>query len=102
MKRNLASLLALWWAGAAVATAALFFPIYNDYLAVGIIGWVVVAVATRFISETTVRVAPRMTRPPAMVTIGSSRIARSSPKISDRVPISGKAIASPARWMNSR
>jgi hypothetical protein len=46
MKRNLASLLAVWWAGAAVATAALFFPVYNDYLAVGIIGWVVVAVAT--------------------------------------------------------
>lgn len=46
MKRYLASLLAVWWAGAAVATAAIFFPIYNDYLTVGIIGWGVVAVAT--------------------------------------------------------
>ncbi len=49
MKRYLASLLAIWWAGAAVATAAIFFPIYNDYLVVGIIGWGVVAVATLLI-----------------------------------------------------
>ncbi len=46
MKRYLASLLAVWWAGAAVATAALFFPIYGDYFVVGMIGWGVVAVAT--------------------------------------------------------
>jgi hypothetical protein len=46
MKRHLATLLAIWWAGAAVATAAIFFPIYNDYLVVGMIGWGVVAVAT--------------------------------------------------------
>jgi hypothetical protein len=46
MKRYLASLLAVWWAGAAVATSAIFFPIYNDYLVVGIIGWGVVAVTT--------------------------------------------------------
>jgi hypothetical protein len=46
MNRYLASLLIVWWAGAAVATAAIFFPVYNDYLVVGIIGWGVVAVAT--------------------------------------------------------
>ena len=45
----LALLIIIWWAGAGIATIALFFPIYDDYLVVSIIGWVVVVVTTGLI-----------------------------------------------------
>jgi FtsH-binding integral membrane protein len=45
----LALLIIVWWAGAGIATAALFFPVYNDYLVVSAIGWVIVVVATGLI-----------------------------------------------------
>ena len=53
-------------------------------------------------SRSTVRTAPSTTTPPTITTDGSTRTARSSPNRSDSVPTSGKAIASPARWMNRR
>ena len=46
MNRYLASLFVIWWIGAAVATIALFIPIYNNYVLVGSIGWCVVAICT--------------------------------------------------------
>lgn len=46
MNRYLATLLIIWWAGAAVATVALFIPIYNNYVVVGGIGWGIVVVCT--------------------------------------------------------
>jgi FtsH-binding integral membrane protein len=45
----LALLIIIWWAGAGIATAALFFPVYDDYLVVSIIGWAVIVVTTGLI-----------------------------------------------------
>ena len=56
----------------------------------------------RCISRPTVLIAPSTVRPPTITTAGSSSTARSSPNRSLRLPTSGSAIASPARWMNSR
>jgi hypothetical protein len=46
MNRYLASLLVIWWCGAAVTTIALFIPVYNSYFIVGAIGWSIVIVCT--------------------------------------------------------
>ena len=53
-------------------------------------------------SRPTVRIAPSITIPPSTATLGSTKTARSIPKLSERKPTSGNAIASPARWMNRR
>ena len=45
----LALLIVIWWAGAAIATTALFFPVYGDYLVAGAIGWSIVVVTTGLI-----------------------------------------------------
>ena len=45
----LAFLIIVWWAGAGIATVALFFQVYNDFLIGSIIGWAVVVVATGLI-----------------------------------------------------
>ena len=45
----LALLIIIWWAGAGIATAALFFPVYDGYLVVSIIGWAVIVVTTGLI-----------------------------------------------------
>jgi hypothetical protein len=39
-------LLAIWFAGAAIAGGALFIPIYNNYVIVGAIGWITIAVSS--------------------------------------------------------
>lgn len=49
MNRYLTMLIIVWWVGAAIATAAILVPIYEDYLIVGIIGWIVLAVASGLI-----------------------------------------------------
>lgn len=49
MNRYLTALILLWWAGAGMATAAIFLPIYENYLVISIAGWSTVAVATALI-----------------------------------------------------
>lgn len=50
MKYNyLVLLIVIWWAGAAVATGALFLPVYGDYFVAAAIGWGIVVVATGLI-----------------------------------------------------
>ena len=49
MNNYLALLIVIWWAGAAIATVALFVPIYNNYVAAGGIGWAIVIVTTGLI-----------------------------------------------------
>lgn len=49
MNRYLTALILIWWAGAGTATIAIFVPIYDNYLVVSSVGWVVVAVATGLI-----------------------------------------------------
>jgi hypothetical protein len=50
MKYNyLALLIVIWWAGAAVATVALFVPIYDNYVVTGGAGWSIVVVTTGLI-----------------------------------------------------
>jgi len=45
----LAILIMIWWAGAGMATVALFLPVLGDYIVTGTIGWVVVAASTGLI-----------------------------------------------------
>lgn len=50
MKYNyLALLIVIWWAGAAIATVALFVPVYGNYVVTGGIGWAIVVVTTGLI-----------------------------------------------------
>ena len=49
MNRYLTALILVWWAGAGIATVAIFVPIYENYLVVSGVGWVVVAVVTGLI-----------------------------------------------------
>lgn len=49
MNRYLTGLILLWWAGAGIATVAIFVPVYDNYLVVAGAGWGVVAVATALI-----------------------------------------------------
>ena len=42
-------LIMIWWAGAAIASIALFIPIYNSYFVVGAIGWATLLIATGLI-----------------------------------------------------
>lgn len=46
---NIYVLVVTWFAGAAVATIALFVPDYDNYLIVSIAGWVTILVATGLI-----------------------------------------------------
>ena len=48
-KINLQILIILWWVGAIAAGSALSFPIYQHYLAVGIVGWTIIGVTTGLI-----------------------------------------------------
>lgn len=48
-KTNLQTLLIIWWAGAALAGASLIIPIYNIYLIVGIMGWLIMLMSTSLI-----------------------------------------------------
>ncbi len=51
MKYNyLATLIVVWWIGAALATIALFFPNYNHFFIVGIVGWSTVTVSSGLIA----------------------------------------------------
>lgn len=45
----LALLIVIWWAGAALATVALFIPVYGSYLVTSGIGWAIVMVTTGLI-----------------------------------------------------
>src|SRR5437867_13078304 len=56
---------------------------------------------TRAMSRPTVLSDMRITSPPTAPAVGNSSIAGRRPKRSDRYPMSGGAIASPARWENS-
>jgi hypothetical protein len=49
MNRYLAALILVWWAGAGIATVAIFVPIYDNYLVVGGVGWIIIAIATALI-----------------------------------------------------
>lgn len=49
MNRYLTILILVWWAGAGIATIAIFVPIYDHYLVVSVAGWLVVAAATGLI-----------------------------------------------------
>jgi hypothetical protein len=49
MNRYLTMLILVWWAGAGIATVAIFLPIYDNYLVVSIAGWSTVVVATGLI-----------------------------------------------------
>lgn len=49
MNNYLMLLIVIWWAGAAIATVALFVPIYNNYVVTGGIGWAIVVVTTGLI-----------------------------------------------------
>ncbi|MEM2141572.1 MAG: hypothetical protein QXJ74_09640 [Nitrososphaera sp.] len=49
MNRYLTALILMWWAGAGIATVAIFVPVYDSYLAVSIAGWGTVAAATALI-----------------------------------------------------
>jgi hypothetical protein len=49
MNRYLTMLILVWWAGAGVATIAIFVPVYDDYLLVSGAGWGIVAMATTLI-----------------------------------------------------
>lgn len=42
-------LILVWWAGAGIATVAIFMPIYGDYLLIGGAGWSIVVVTTALI-----------------------------------------------------
>jgi hypothetical protein len=39
-------LVIFWFVGAATAGAALFIPVYNNYVIVGALGWIALAVST--------------------------------------------------------
>ena len=49
MNNYLMLLIVIWWAGAAIATVALFVPIYNNYVVTVGIGWAIVVVTTGLI-----------------------------------------------------
>ncbi len=49
MNRYLTTLIIVWWAGAGIATAAIFLPIYGEYLMMAGVGWGILAVATALI-----------------------------------------------------
>ena len=42
-------LLAIWFAGAAIAGGALFIPVYNNYVIVGAIGWITISASSALI-----------------------------------------------------
>jgi hypothetical protein len=42
-------LILVWWAGAGIATVAIFVPIYESYLFVSIAGWSIIAAVTGLI-----------------------------------------------------
>jgi FtsH-binding integral membrane protein len=46
MNRYLTMLILVWWAGAGIATLAIFVPVYESYLVVSIVGWLVIAAVT--------------------------------------------------------
>lgn len=46
---NIYLLIAIWFAGAAIAGIALFIPVYVDYAIVGTIGWLTVCICSGFI-----------------------------------------------------
>jgi hypothetical protein len=48
-KINLQILIIFWWVGAIAAGSALSFPIYQQYLTVGIVGWTIIGVSTGLI-----------------------------------------------------
>lgn len=49
MNRYLTMLILVWWAGAGIATLAIFVPVYESYLVVSIVGWLVIAAVTGLI-----------------------------------------------------
>jgi hypothetical protein len=46
---NLQILIVIWWIGAAIAAAGLLFRIYELYVIVGTVGWIVVLGTTALI-----------------------------------------------------
>ncbi len=51
MKYNyLVLLVVVWWVGAALATGAIFLPVYNDFVAVGVAGWATIVVCSGLIA----------------------------------------------------
>lgn len=46
---NIYALIGIWCAGIATAAAAIFIPIYENFVIVGAVGWVTVAVSSALI-----------------------------------------------------
>jgi 4-hydroxybenzoate polyprenyltransferase len=46
---NLQILIVIWWIGAAIAAGSLLIQIYELYVIVGIVGWIVILVTTALI-----------------------------------------------------
>ena len=49
LRINLQILIIIWWIGAAVAAGSLLIQIYELYVIVGIVGWIVVLITTALI-----------------------------------------------------
>lgn len=47
---HLATLVIVWWIGAALASLALFLPNYNHFFTVGIVGWSTIMVSSGLIA----------------------------------------------------
>ena len=48
-KSNLQTLIIIWWVGAALAGISLIIPLYDVYLIVGIMGWIIMLISTSLI-----------------------------------------------------
>ena len=48
-KSNLQILIIIWWVGAALAGISLIIPLYDVYLIVGIMGWIIMLISTSLI-----------------------------------------------------
>ena len=42
-------LIGIWCAGVSTAAAAIFIPVYNNYVIIGAIGWITVAISSGLI-----------------------------------------------------
>lgn len=49
MRIGLQTLIIFWWVGACAAGIALLLPVYNNYVILGTIGWIIVGISTGLI-----------------------------------------------------